>query len=149
MHSQYPSRRESNSSSSICNIRSIQKPARRNPVHILFLLALFALVSCGKDGPTWSTSPANMVVTPKTVTLTAIGQSVQLDAQVQDEAGTTLSGQAVVWSSRNPLVASVSSGGLVTAKSKGIADVTATAGQKQAKSTITVTQSARTITVEP
>jgi len=107
------------------------------------------VVSCGKDSPTGPAGPANVVVTPNTVTLTAIGQSVQLDAQVQYEAGATSSGQTVVWASRNPSVASVSSGGLVTALSKGMADITATAGQKQGKSTITVTQSARSITIAP
>ena len=55
----------------------------------------------------------------------------------------------MVWSSRNPSVASVSSGGLVTAQNNGTADITATVGQKQAKSTVTVSQSARTVTIEP
>lgn len=149
MHFQHQSQCESVSVSSVCKTRPAQQSARRNPIHLFCLLALFALVSCGKDGPTRSTGPANVVVTPKTVTLTAIGQSVQLDAQVQDEAGAASSGQAVVWASRNPSVASVSSGGLVTALGNGMADITATVGQKQGKSTVTVSQSARTITIEP
>ena len=117
--------------------------------HLYSFLALFAAASCGKDSPTGPTGPANVVVTPDTVTLSAIGQTVQLDAQVQYEAGATSSGHTVVWSSRNPSVASVTSGGLVTALSNGTADITATAGQKQGKSTVTVSQAARTITVEP
>ena len=99
------------SSSSAGIIRRAKPAVRRNPLHLLFLLALLALASCGKDGPTRSTGPASVVVTPEAVTLAAIGQSVQLDARVQDEDGATLSGQAVVWSSRNPSVASVSGGG--------------------------------------
>ena len=149
MHSQNQSGRESNSSSSVCNIRPIQKGTRRNSTYLFFLVALITLVSCGKDSPTRSTGPANVVVTPSEVTLTSIGQSVQLVAQVQDEAGATLSGHTVVWSSRNPSVASVSSSGLVTAQNNGTAEITATVGQKQGKSTLTVSQSVRTVTIEP
>ena len=149
MHFQHHSGRESVSPSSTRNIRRKVKPTRRISIPILFLLGVFTLVSCGKDGPTRSTGPAKVVVTPNTITLTSIGQSVQLDAQVRDEAGATLAGHAVTWASRNPSVASVSSGGLVTAHSNGMADITATVGQKQAKSTVTVSQTARTITIEP
>ena len=133
MHIQHQSSCESVSFSSACNIQPVQRAIRRNSIHILFLLALFALVSCGKDGPTSSTGPANVVVTPNEVTLTAIGQSVQLAAQVLDKTGAALSGHDVVWASRSPSVASVSSGGLVTAQNNGTADITATVGQKQGK----------------
>ena len=99
--------------------------------HLYCLLAFLMVASCGKDSPTGPTGPANVVVTPDAVTLTAIGQTAQLDAQVQYEAGAATSDHLVVWSSRNPSVASVTSGGLVTALSNGTADITATAGQKQ------------------
>ena len=55
--------------------------------HLHCFLALFAAASCGKDSPTGPTGPANVVVTPGAVILTAIGQSAQLDAQVQYETG--------------------------------------------------------------
>ena len=92
MHFQLHSGRESVSPSSTRNVRRAKKAIRWTSVHVFFLLALFALASCGKVGPTRSTGPAKVIVTPNTVTLTSIGQSVQLDAQVQDEAGAILSG---------------------------------------------------------
>ncbi|MYG86867.1 MAG: Ig-like domain-containing protein, partial [Gemmatimonadetes bacterium] len=122
--------------------RYTKKAILWNPIRLFCLLALLVVTSCGKDSPTGPAGPANVVVTPNTVTLTAIGQTVQLDAKVQYEAGATSSGHTVVWASRNPSVASVNSGGLVTALSNGTADITATAGQKQGKSTITVSQAA-------
>ena len=151
MHFQLHSGRESVSPSSTRNIRRAKLSLPEGfRFHILFLLGVFTLVSCGKDGPTRSTGPAKVVVTPNTITLTAIGQSVQLDAQVHDEAGADIGRTGdVTWSSRNPSVASVSSGGLVTAQNNGTADITATVGQKQGKSTVTVSQSVRTVTIEP
>ena len=92
MHFHFQTSRQTVSSPSANYLCHAKKATRRSPIHLFCFLALFALASCGKDGPTRSTGPAKVVVTPNTVTLTAIGQSVQLDAQVQDEAGATLSG---------------------------------------------------------
>ena len=145
---QHQPRRTSDISSSAGNLRALNH-AVQSTLAGVFLLALFAVTSCGKDSPTGPAGPSKVVVTPNAVILTAIGQTVQLDVQVQFEAGTASSGHEVVWASRNPSVATVSSGGLVTALGNGTADITATAGQKQGRSSITVSQSVRTITVDP
>ena len=63
------------------------------------------------------------------------GQSIQLIAIVEPENATD---KAVIWSSSNTAVASVSSSGLVTAITPGEATITVTAGDKSATCSVTV-----------
>ncbi len=67
-----------------------------------------------------------------------ITQTSQLSATPRDAAGTGLSGRAVVWTSSNDAVASVSAAGLVTAKTLGTATITATAEGKTGTTTVVV-----------
>ena len=94
-------------------------------------------------------SAASLTVTPASVTLVAIGETVQLGATVKDGKDQTITGATVSWSSNNSAVASVNATGLVTARDNGTATVTATSGDKSTDVPITVTQSAASLTVTP
>ena len=80
----------------------------------------------------------NISINISTATLTSIGQSVQLNAVVFDIDGVALPGATVMWSSGNPVVATVNDSGLVTAFSSGTARIIATSGSISAFATIHV-----------
>lgn len=65
-----------------------------------------------------------VTVSPRSISLSAIGQTSQLTAQ------TTPAGGTITWSTSNASVATVSANGLVTATGLGSATITATSGGK-------------------
>jgi hypothetical protein len=79
-----------------------------------------------------------VAVAPASASIAA-GTSTLLQATVRDQNGTVMSGQTVTWSSDSPLLATVSSSGLVTGVTAGSATITATSSSKTGTSTITVT----------
>ena len=117
---------------------------------IVFSLTMLVLVSCGQGSPTKPTTPtppspppvqpvpSRITIAPSSPTLNAIGQTVQLRALVQDQNNNALTGAVVSWSSSNTSVASVSTQGLVTALSNGIAQITARSGSVSANVGVTV-----------
>jgi hypothetical protein len=80
---------------------------------------------------------ASVEVTPLSATK-QVGETQQLSAAVKDASGNILSGQSVTWSTSSASIASVTSGGLVTAVALGTATITASSGGKSGSSTITV-----------
>jgi uncharacterized protein YjdB len=80
---------------------------------------------------------SSVSVEPAAATLVA-GGTADLVATVRDQNGQPMPGEPVTWSSSNPVVATVSAVGRVTAMSSGQAIVTATANGHSATSTITV-----------
>ena len=95
-------------------------------IPISLLVLAIALTTCGKDSPTGPPTPSSITVTPASATLTAIGQTVHLNAGVVDRNGKTIAGASVTWSSSNASVASVGPTGLVTAHKVGSTTITAT-----------------------
>ena len=94
-------------------------------------------------------SVASVAVTPASAGV-QVGQTVQLTATLKDANGNTLSGRVVTWASSNTGVASVSNGGLATAKAAGTATITATSEGKSGTSTVTVTSvPVASVTVNP
>ena len=91
----------------------------------LFVIAL-ALTTCGKDSPTGPPAPSSVAVTPASATLTAVGQTIQLNAAVVDLNGKAIAGATVAWTSSNASVASVSPSGLVTAHQTGTTTIKTT-----------------------
>ena len=72
---------------------------------------------------------AEVVVTPDSVVLAAVGATAQLSVRALDADGLEITGRVFEWTSGNPLVASVDQGGVVTAVAEGGTFVTAsTAG---------------------
>ena len=130
----------------------------------LFLLTVFALASaaCGKDsstsppsGPSEPTAPpptpvaTRIEVGPASVNLTAIGQTVQIQATILDQNGAAMSGAPVSWSSDNTAVATVNATGLVKAVGNGAAQVTARSGNLSARVAVSVSQNVARYLVEP
>ena len=94
-------------------------------------------------------TPADVTVTPDTVVLTALGQTVQLTAEVRDQTGRVMDAVQVTWSSADPTVAVVDSAGLVRAVGVGVATITAMAGEASGQALVTVVQSVDSVTVSP
>ncbi len=100
--------------------------------------ALFATAACGGDsGPSGPPPVGSVEVTPATASL-GVGDTQQLTATVRDEAGNTLTGRTVTWSSSAAAIASVDAAGLATAVGPGTATITATAGGKSGSAEVTV-----------
>ena len=133
---------------------------RRLALTIFLAIGLPLLAACGKDSPTAPEPPApppppptpvptRIEVTPSSVSLNAIGQTLQLTAQVYDQNNAVMSGATVVWSSSDASVAMVSAEGLVTAAGNGSATITARSGSASTSVPVTVMQSAGSIVIEP
>ena len=68
----------------------------------------------------------DLVVTPGSVHLSAVGETIQLAAAVFDANDVEIMGAEVTWTSGDPSVASVDDRGLVTAQMTGTTDLTVT-----------------------
>ena len=93
--------------------------------------------------------PARVEVTPREVTLAALGNTATLTARVLDAQGNEISGEAVSWSSNFPEVATVDAAGVVTAVVNGRATVTASASGVSGEATVTVWQRAVSVAIDP
>ncbi len=111
---------------------------------VLSSLALMAVVGCGTDPPVATT----LDVTPEEALLVSLGETVLLTAEIEDQYGDPMVGEAVTWASDRSGIATVS-GGTVTAVANGTASVTATVGQLTGTATVTVAQRAHTVFVTP
>jgi uncharacterized protein YjdB len=104
--------------------------------------ATITATSEGKSG-TAAVSVTPVLVASVTMSPTLanvlVGQTVQLTATPRDATGNVLTGRVVTWASSNTGVATVSSGGLVTAVAAGPAIITATSEGKNGTTGITVT----------
>ena len=122
-------------------------------VVVFVYLALLASTTCGKEGPTKTGPPSppptpppppttpppppppvatRIEITPSSVTFHAIGQTQQLAATVYDQNNMVMASAAVIWSSDDAAVATVSQEGLVTAAGAGSTQVTARSGDASA-----------------
>ena len=94
-------------------------------------------------------SPHEIGIIPSRAELTAVGMTVQLNATVKDQKNQIVPDAIVNWSSSNSSVASVSSQGLVTARSNGTTTIRVVSGAKSFSADITVAQSPNTIKITP
>ena len=98
-------------------------------------------------------APATVTVAPDTATLTAVGDTIRLSADVRDQIGRPITDAAVAWSSGDTAVATVDPGGLVTAVANGSAIVTVLAsgisGEVSDSASITVSQTAAAVEITP
>ena len=118
---------------------------------LIALLAAMFLVACGDgttDPPPDLPRPTTITVTPATADLAALGATVQLSAQVQDQNGQTMAGATVTWASSAVAVATASASGLVTAAANGRATITATAGEASGNAAVTVRQMVSTVDLD-
>lgn len=117
------------------------------PRPIRACVCVAVLLSCGDEpaGPPPGI-PAALIVSPADLTLTAIGQTEQLQAEVLDHYGATVSGQRVAWTSDRPETVMVDFGsGVARAVAAGTATVTATSGTLSSRIQVTVAQEPRAV----
>jgi uncharacterized protein YjdB len=108
----------------------------------LFATACKEPIGSGSGTPEWT-----VAVAPPTLTLNP-GQQSALVAEIDVGAGAPVSGISVSWKTSNSGVATVSSGGQVTAVAAGTATITATATEDQGSGgLVKVRSSTATITV--
>ena len=93
----------------------------------LALTVVTAAGGCGDD-PVEPPVATTITISPGTATFASIGETVQLAATVQDQHGDSMTDVSVTWTSRDPAVVTVTSGGLVTAAGNGTTMVEAAAG---------------------
>ena len=91
---------------------------------------------------------AEVRVSPDSVTLFAIGDTVRLAAEALDSNGYEVANAEFAWSSADSVVA-VDSSGLVTAVANGTTVVTATSGEASGSATVTVEQRVAEVRVSP
>ena len=87
-------------------------------------------------------------IAPGSATLTALGDTLRLTAEVSDANGHAVVGVPAVWSSGAPDVAAVGSNGLLTARSNGATVVTAVVGAVSGSATVTVAQAVAAIVLD-
>lgn len=101
------------------------------------LVCLSAAMSCSDATAIVDSGVASVAVTPPASTIT-VGAELPLQAVVQDAAGNTITDAPILWSVRDPNIASVSSSGVVTGLAVGATQVSASAAGKSAIAAIAV-----------
>ena len=120
-------------------------PARvRRRLIAAWALSAGCLVAAGCDGEEGPVTPeppraASLSISPESATLSSLDETVAFTATIRDQHGAPFSG-SVTWSSSDPGVTSVTSGGLVTAARNGTATVTATHQRLTARAEVLVAQ---------
>lgn len=94
-------------------------------------------------------APTVIDVTPDTVELAALGDTVRLAAVVLDQFGQVVEEAAVSWSGSDESVATVDRSGLVKAVGEGATNVTASSGAASGSAAILVTQIVSSVAVTP
>ncbi|PYO65903.1 MAG: hypothetical protein DMD69_15945 [Gemmatimonadetes bacterium] len=92
---------------------------------------------------------AQVVVTPASAALDALGLTQRFSATARDANGNVISGQPFAWTSDNTLVALVDPSGVVTAIGNGTATITAAASGVSGTATLAVAQIVRSVVVSP
>ena len=104
----------------------------------------------GCDGRTVEPpEPTTITISPSSVTLHSIDDSVQLSAVIHDQNGQVMPEVPVWWASSEPSVAAINTTGMVTAARNGEATVTASVGTVSAAAGITVAQEVAEVEVSP
>jgi len=123
---------------------------RRPPGYSTALfVGTLVLNACGGSVEPAPATVASVVVTPASNTVTAFGPSVQLSASARDASGAAISGKTFTWSPSDPLVATVSSSGLVTAVADGPTNISATTDGVTGTASVTVAQAVAAVVVTP
>ena len=120
-------------------------------LHRLSLALLVALSACSGENPfAIRIRATQIVVTPDAPVLAAIGATVQLSAQFQDDVGNPALGVTVAWSSSDPTVVTVDPHGLARAvAANGTATIAASSGMLSGSVDVVVSQVPVSITATP
>ncbi|MDE2763236.1 MAG: Ig-like domain-containing protein [Gemmatimonadota bacterium] len=117
------------------------------PVSRIFPGMLLLVAACGGDPV--EPEPNTITISPASVTLESLGDTVRLTAGVEDRDGRPMPGVTVTWASADESVATVDTGGLVTATGNGVATVKAYVEGVAGSSEITVAQRVASVLVSP
>lgn len=91
-----------------------------------------------------------LAVSPRDITLNALGATQQLSVVARDASGTQVSNPGVVWQTSNSNIATVNSNGMLTARGVGTALITATATCCVSDQiTVTIQQSISSVSLSP
>ena len=123
---------------------------RSTPRLVVALLAAALAAGCGDETvePAPAT-PTTITVSPASVTLQSLGDTVRMTATVKDQYGQTIPDMAVTWSSSDPAVGNVDvASGLVRAVANGSVTITATAWSVSGSAAVTVDQAAAEILLD-
>ena len=110
---------------------------------------LCVLTACDSTPVEPPAVPTTIMIEPAAAKLSAVGESIQLSAVVKDQNDQVMAGVAVFWGSHDPVVATVSTDGLVTAVSNGSVRITASAGTEHGDADVTVEQKVAAVEVVP
>ena len=124
-----------------------------NQLRALFPLVPALALACGDGGPA-EPPPAvatTVAIVPPSATLAALGQTVQLTARVNNQRGGVMTGVPITWAISDGSIATVNSGGLVTALGNGATTVTAIVqgGGPSASAALTVAQQTSEVRLSP
>ena len=103
-------------------------------------LCALALGSCSKSPTQQGPTPGAVSIGPGFVSFTTLGNTKQLTADVTDQSGHPITNAVVTWSSMFTGVATVGTGGLVTALGQGQDTIVAAVGNVKGKAVILVQQ---------
>jgi hypothetical protein len=104
---------------------------------VLLAAILLPVTASCSDTIVTPTNVATVRVVPEQVAVTE-GGTVQLSAELRDEAGRTVTGHPVTWSSTDDGIASVDAAGRISAKIRGTTSVHARVGAAQGTATVQV-----------
>lgn len=107
-----------------------------------FVLGLLLAVAACDESPVSLPEAAGVQVAAASMSM-AVGDQAPLAAQVVDQDGKVMQGQAVVYSTDNASVATVGADGMVRAIAPGTANITAANGSNSAAVKVTVTPDRR------
>ena len=94
-------------------------------------------------------APTTLAARPDTVLFDALGDTVRLMAEVQDQAGRPMPDEVVMWAASDTSVAMVDSDGLATAVGNGAATITAMSGALSHAAAVEVMQVVRRVRLSP
>lgn len=117
-----------------------------SPVSRTFPGLLLLAAAC--DDP-FIPEPTTITISPASVTLQALDDTVHLTATVQDQEGRAMAGVTVTWASGDQSVATVDPGGLVTATGNGVVTMEASLEGVAGNSEVTVAQRVADVRVSP
>ena len=98
----------------------------------------------GSTAVTVTQTVSSVVVGPPKATITALGDTLRLEALAFDANGYAVASAEFSWVSSDPAIATVNASGLVTAVAEGTATITASAGEASGVSEITIWETSGT-----
>ncbi len=127
-------------SSTDSSVVSVDQGGNVTSLRIGQALVILSTLCCGASDTvsvTVTQVPSTVEVSPAAMTLD-VGESSNFTATVKDNLGSIIQGAEVSWTSTNPSISTVNTGGQATGVSPGSAQIRATTGSAQGTAGVTV-----------